>query len=61
LRTGRTERLVSGPDGLLRQYFRKGSDLGAHTLSDLHAVEQRIKPPAAKRLAWGSSADVTEI
>ena len=47
-------------NGLLRQYFPKGSDLRAFTLADLRAVEQRINGRPRKRLAWRSPARVLE-
>ncbi len=47
-------------NGLLRQYFPKGSDLRAFTLADLRAVEQRINSRPRKRLAWRSPARVME-
>jgi IS30 family transposase len=47
-------------NGLLRQYFLKGSDLRAYTLEDLQAVEQRINGRPRKRLARRSPARVME-
>jgi IS30 family transposase len=47
-------------NGLLRQYFPKGSDLRAYTLADLQAVEQRLNGRPRKRLAWRSPARVME-
>lgn len=47
-------------NGLLRQYFPKGSDLRTFTLTDLRAVEQRINGRPRKRLAWRSPARVME-
>src|SRR3712207_9489252 len=47
-------------NGLLRQYFPKGSDLRAYSLDDLRAVEQRINRRPRKRLAWRSPARVME-
>jgi transposase, IS30 family len=47
-------------NGLLRQYFPKGSDLRAFTLADLQAVEDRINGRPRKRLAWRSPARVME-
>ena len=47
-------------NGLLRQYFPKGSDLRAYTLADLQAVEQRINDRPRQRLAWRSPARVME-
>jgi IS30 family transposase len=47
-------------NGLLRQYFPKGSDLRAFTAADLQAVEQRLNDRPRKRLAWRSPAQVME-
>jgi IS30 family transposase len=47
-------------NGLLRQYFPKGSDLRAYTLEDLRAVEQRINGRPRKRHAWRSPARLME-
>jgi IS30 family transposase len=47
-------------NGLLRQYFPKGTDLRTYTLADLQAVEQRINNRPRKRLAWRSPARATE-
>jgi IS30 family transposase len=41
-------------NGLLRQYFPKGSDLRVFTANDLRAVEQRLNGRPRKRLAWRS-------
>jgi transposase, IS30 family len=41
-------------NGLLRQYFPKGSDLRAYTAEDLRAVEHRLNDRPRKRLAWRS-------
>lgn len=41
-------------NGLLRQYFPKGSDLRAYSLNDLQAVERRLNRRPRKRLAWRS-------
>jgi IS30 family transposase len=43
-------------NGLLRQYFAKGSDLRAFSLADLRAVEQRLNERPRKRLGWRSPA-----
>jgi transposase, IS30 family len=39
-------------NGLLRQYFRKGSDLRPFSAADLRAVEQRLHERPRKRLGW---------
>ena len=48
-------------NGLLRQYFPKGSDLRTFTLADLRVVEQRINSRPRKRLAWRSPSHVMEL
>jgi IS30 family transposase len=45
-------------NGLLRQYFPKGSDLRAFTLADLQAVEDRLNQRPRKRLGWSSPSRV---
>ena len=45
-------------NGLLRQYFAKGSDLRAFSLADLRAVEERLNGRPRKRLGWRSPAQV---
>jgi transposase, IS30 family len=47
-------------NGLLRQYFPKGTDLRAYTLADLQAVEERLNSRPRERLAWRSPARVME-
>ena len=39
-------------NGLLRQYFPKGTDLSRHSLADLRAVEERLNTPPRKVLNW---------
>jgi IS30 family transposase len=45
-------------NGLLRQYFTKGTDLRAFSAADLRAVEQRLNERPRKRLGWRSPAQV---
>lgn len=45
-------------NGLLRQYFPKGSDLHIYTLDDLHAVEERINNRPRKILGWATPAEI---
>ncbi|HEY0126615.1 MAG TPA: IS30 family transposase, partial [Blastococcus sp.] len=47
-------------NGLLRQYFPKGSDLRTFTLSDLREVEGRLNRRPRRRLAWRSPAHLME-
>ena len=43
-------------NGLLRQYFAKGSDLSAFSFADLEAVEKRLNERPRERLGWRSPA-----
>jgi IS30 family transposase len=43
-------------NGLLRQYFPKGSDLHAFSLADLQEIEGRLNERPRKRLGWRSPA-----
>lgn len=45
-------------NGLLRQYFPKGSDLRVHTLEDLRAVEARINSRPRKTLDWATPEQI---
>jgi IS30 family transposase len=45
-------------NGLLRQYFRKGSDLSRHTAQDLRAVEHRLNHRPRKTLGWRTPAEI---
>lgn len=45
-------------NGLLRQYFPKGSDLRIHTAEDLRAVEERINTRPRKTLNWTTPASI---
>lgn len=45
-------------NGLLRQYFPKGSDLRTHTADDLRRVEERINSRPRKTLQWATPAQI---
>jgi IS30 family transposase len=45
-------------NGLLRQYFPKGSDLRVHTADHLHAVEDLLNHRPRKILGWRTPAQV---
>ena len=43
-------------NGLLRQYFPKGTDLSRHSAADLLAVETRVNDRPRKKLKWQTPA-----
>ena len=45
-------------NGLLRQYFPKGTDLSVHTAADLAWVEQELNDRPRKRLAYARPSEV---
>jgi IS30 family transposase len=47
-------------NGLLRQYFPKGSDFRAFTAADLQVVERRLNERPRKRLGWRSPSQAME-
>ena len=47
-------------NGLLRQYFPKGTDLTRHSADDLAAVGAALKTRARKTLGWRTPAEVLD-
>ena len=45
-------------NGLLRQYFPKGTDLSIHSAQDLRGVEHRLNHRPRKTLGWRTPADI---
>ena len=49
---------IGASNGLLRQYFPKGTDLTIHDADDLRAVEQRLNNRPRRTLDWKAPIDI---
>ena len=47
-------------NGLLRQYFPKGTNLALHTPEHIHAIEHRLNNRPRKCLNWQTPAQIFE-
>jgi IS30 family transposase len=47
-------------DGLLRQYFPRGTDLARHTADDLAAVAAALNTRPRKTLGWRTPGEVLD-
>jgi IS30 family transposase len=48
-------------NGLLRDYFPKGSDLSVHTAQDLARIAAQVNDRPRKTLGWRRPADLLHV
>lgn len=48
-------------NGLLRDYFPKGTDLGVHTTADLDRIARAVNDRPRKTLEWRRPADLFDL
>jgi IS30 family transposase len=51
---------IGASNGLLRQYFPKGTDLSKHSASDLAAVADALNSRPRKTLGWRTPAEALD-